>query len=78
MMQDTSLGMRINILYHQLFSRLVYVSRAFVGRRREERSITNANDFLGAVEARARHRGYKIGSRYAAECFGVLRLLGEV
>ena len=35
------------------------------------------NDFLGAVEARARHRGYEIGSKYA-ECFEVLRLLGEV
>ncbi len=35
------------------------------------------NDFLEAVEARARHRGYEIGSKYA-ECFEVLRLLGEV
>ena len=35
------------------------------------------NDFLGAVEARARHRGYEIGNKYA-ECFEVLRLLGEV
>ncbi|HID26232.1 MAG TPA: hypothetical protein EYP22_00040 [Methanosarcinales archaeon] len=35
------------------------------------------NDFLVAVEARARHRGYEIGSKYA-ECFEVLRLLGEV
>jgi LmbE family N-acetylglucosaminyl deacetylase len=35
------------------------------------------NDFLEAVEARARHRGYEISSKYA-ECFEVLRLLGEV
>ena len=35
------------------------------------------NDFLGAVEARARHRGYEIANKYA-ECFEVLRLLGEV
>jgi LmbE family N-acetylglucosaminyl deacetylase len=35
------------------------------------------NDFLGAVEARARHRGYEIGTKYA-ECFEVLRLLGEI
>ena len=34
-------------------------------------------DFLEAVKARARHRGYEIGSKYA-ECFEVLRLLGEV
>ena len=34
-------------------------------------------DFLEAVEARARHRGYEIGSRYA-ECFEVVRLLGEI
>ena len=33
--------------------------------------------FLEAVEARARHRGYEIGSRYA-ECFEVMRLLGEI
>jgi len=33
--------------------------------------------FLEAVEARARHRGYEIGSRYA-ECFEVVRLLGEI
>jgi len=31
--------------------------------------------FLEAVEARARHRGYEIGSKYA-ECFEVVRLLG--
>jgi len=35
------------------------------------------NDFLEAVEARARHRGYEIGSKYA-ECFEVVRLLGEI
>ena len=35
------------------------------------------NNFLEAVEARARHRGYEIGNKYA-ECFEVLRLLGEV
>ena len=33
--------------------------------------------FLEAVEARARHRGYEIGNKYA-ECFEVLRLLGEI
>lgn len=35
------------------------------------------NDFLGAVEARARHRGYEIGSKYA-ECFEVLRYVGKI
>ncbi len=35
------------------------------------------NDFLGAVEARARHRGYEIRSKYA-ECFEVLRLMGGI
>jgi LmbE family N-acetylglucosaminyl deacetylase len=35
------------------------------------------NDFLEAVEARARHRGYEIGNKYA-ECFEVLRLQGEI
>jgi len=35
------------------------------------------DNFLEAVEARARHRGYEIGSRYA-ECFEVVRLLGEI
>lgn len=35
------------------------------------------NGFLEAVEARARHRGYEIGNRYA-ECFEVVRLLGEI
>jgi len=33
--------------------------------------------FLEAVEARARHRGYEIGSKYA-ECFEVVRFLGEM
>lgn len=33
--------------------------------------------FLEAVEARARHRGYEIGNKYA-ECFEIVRLLGEV
>jgi LmbE family N-acetylglucosaminyl deacetylase len=35
------------------------------------------NDFLGAIEARARHRGYEIGNKYA-ECFEVIRLLDFV
>ena len=35
------------------------------------------DNLLEAVEARARHRGYEIGSRYA-ECFEVVRLLGEI
>ena len=34
-------------------------------------------DFLEAVKARSRHRGYEIGGKYA-ECFEVLRLLGEL
>ena len=33
--------------------------------------------FLEAVEARARHRGYEIGSKYA-ECFEVVRFLEEM
>lgn len=33
--------------------------------------------FLEAIEARAKHRGYEIGSKYA-ECFEVLRLLGNI
>jgi LmbE family N-acetylglucosaminyl deacetylase len=33
--------------------------------------------FLEAVGARAMHRGYEIGSKYA-ECFEVVRLLGEI
>jgi len=35
------------------------------------------DNFLEAVEARARHRGYEIGNKYA-ECFEVVRLLGEM
>ncbi len=35
------------------------------------------DSFLEVVEARARHRGYEIGTRYA-ECFEVLRLLGDI
>jgi len=35
------------------------------------------DNFLEAVEARARHRGYEIGNKYA-ECFEVVRLLGEI
>lgn len=33
--------------------------------------------FIEAVEAKAVHRGYEIGSKYA-ECFEVLRLCGEI
>jgi LmbE family N-acetylglucosaminyl deacetylase len=33
--------------------------------------------FLEAVEARAKHRGYEIRSKYA-ECFEIIRLLGEL
>jgi LmbE family N-acetylglucosaminyl deacetylase len=33
--------------------------------------------FLEAVAARARHRGYEIESKYA-ECFEIIRLLGEI
>lgn len=33
--------------------------------------------FLEAIEARAMHRGYEIGDKHA-ECFEVLRLLGEL
>ena len=33
--------------------------------------------FLEAVEARARHRGYEIGRKYA-ECFEIIRLLGVI
>lgn len=35
------------------------------------------NIFLRAVEARTRHRGYEIGVNYA-ECFEVIRLLGNI
>ena len=34
-------------------------------------------DFIDAVEARARHRGYEIKAKYA-ECFELVRLLGEI
>jgi LmbE family N-acetylglucosaminyl deacetylase len=34
-------------------------------------------NLLEAVEARARHRGYEIGNKYA-ECFEVIRLLDEI
>jgi len=33
--------------------------------------------FLEAVEARARHRGYEIGCKYA-ECFEIIRFRGEI
>ena len=33
--------------------------------------------FLEAIEARARQRGYEIGSRYA-ECFEVVRILSDL
>lgn len=33
--------------------------------------------FIDAIEAKAKHRGYEIGSKYA-ECFEVLRLLGDI
>ena len=33
--------------------------------------------FLEAVEARAKHRGYEIKSKYA-ECFEIIRLLGKI
>lgn len=39
--------------------------------------IKYGDAFLEAVEARARHRGYEIGAKYA-ECYEVLRLLGEL
>ena len=35
------------------------------------------NRFLSAIEARAQHRGYEIGSKYA-ECFEIIRLLGDI
>jgi LmbE family N-acetylglucosaminyl deacetylase len=46
-------------------------------KRHESQIKKYGADFLEAVEARARHRGYEIGNKYA-ECFEVLRLLGEV
>ncbi len=35
------------------------------------------DDFLEAVEARARHRGYEIRAKYA-ECFEIIRLKGDI
>ena len=35
------------------------------------------NSFLEAIEARARHRGYEIGNKYA-ECFEMIRFLGDM
>lgn len=35
------------------------------------------NGFIEAVGARAKHRGYEIGTKYA-ECFEVIRLKGEI
>ena len=43
----------------------------------ESQVIKYGDDFLEAIQARARHRGYEIGSKYA-ECFEVLRLLGAI
>lgn len=43
----------------------------------ESQIIKYGDAFLGAVEARARHRGYEIGAKYA-ECYEVIRLLGEL
>ena len=46
--------------------------------KQHKSQVTKFGDnFLKAVEARARHRGYEIGNKYA-ECFEVLRLLGEI
>ncbi|MFW6145388.1 MAG: PIG-L deacetylase family protein [bacterium] len=39
--------------------------------------VKYGDNFLEAVEARARHRGYEVGTRYA-ECFEVLRLFGDI
>jgi LmbE family N-acetylglucosaminyl deacetylase len=46
-------------------------------KRHESQIKKYGDDLLEAVEARARHRGYEIGNKYA-ECFEVLRLLGEI
>jgi len=35
------------------------------------------NDFLEAIGARARHRGYEIRAKYA-ECFEIIRMVGEI
>ena len=37
-------------------------------------ALVDADNIL---EARAKHRGYEIGNKYA-ECFEVLRLMGEI
>jgi LmbE family N-acetylglucosaminyl deacetylase len=39
--------------------------------------IKYGDSFMEAIQARARHRGYEIGSKYA-ECFEVMRLLGDI
>ena len=43
----------------------------------ESQILKYGNAFLEAVEARVRHRGYEMGSKYA-ECFEIVRLLGEI
>ena len=43
----------------------------------ESQILKYGDAFLEAVEARARHRGYEMGSKYA-ECYEVIRLLGEL
>ena len=43
----------------------------------ESQIVKYGDAFLDAVEARARHRGYEISAEYA-ECYEVLRLLGEL
>ena len=45
--------------------------------RHESQILKYGAAFTEAVEARARHRGYEIGSKYA-ECFEIVRLLGEL
>ena len=43
----------------------------------ESQVLKYGDAFAEAVEARARHRGYEIGSKYA-ECFEIVRLLGGI
>jgi len=43
----------------------------------ESQVIKYGDSFLEAIQARARHRGYEIDSKYA-ECFEILRLLGDI
>ena len=43
----------------------------------ESQILKYGDAFLEAVEARAKHRGYEIGSKYA-ECYEVIRLLGDI